>query len=48
VVALHSNVRWCSDHLEQRCRDGAVVRVLFVIDAYDREIMAWSAATTGV
>jgi putative transposase len=48
VVALHSNVRWCSDHLELRCRDGAVVRVLFAIDACDREIMAWSAATTGV
>ena len=48
VVALRSNVRWCSDHLELRCRDGAVVRVLFAIDACDREIMAWSATTTGV
>ena len=48
VVALRSNVRWCSDHLEQRCRDGAVVRVLFAINACDREIMAWSATTTGV
>ncbi|MDR7040374.1 transposase InsO family protein [Methylobacterium sp. BE186] len=48
VVALHSNVRWCSDHLELRCRDGAVVRVLFAIDACDREIMAWSATTAGV
>ena len=25
VVALRSNVRWCSDHLELHCRDGAVV-----------------------
>jgi transposase InsO family protein len=48
VVALRSNVRWCSDHLELRCRDGAVVRVLFAIDACDREIMAWSATTAGV
>ncbi|MBB2964248.1 transposase InsO family protein [Methylobacterium sp. R2-1] len=48
VVALHSNVRWCSDRLELRCRDGAVLRVLFAIDACDREIMAWSATTTGV
>ncbi|KQS85280.1 integrase [Methylobacterium sp. Leaf361] len=48
VVALRSNVRWCSDHLELRCRDGAVVRVLFAIDACDREIIAWSATTTGV
>lgn len=48
VVALRSNVRWCSDHLELRCRDGAVVRVLFAIHACDREIIAWSAATTGI
>jgi transposase InsO family protein len=48
VVALRSNVRWCSDHLELHCRDGAIVRVLFAIDACDREIMAWSATTGGV
>jgi transposase InsO family protein len=48
VVALRSNVRWCSDHLELRCRDGAVVRVLFAIDACDREVIAWSATTGGV
>ena len=33
VIALRSNVRWCSDHLELHCRDGAVVRALFAIDA---------------
>ena len=33
VVALRSNVRWCSDHLELHCRDGSIVRVLFAIDA---------------
>lgn len=43
VVALRSNVRWCSDHLELHGRNGDVVRVLFVIDACDREIIAWSA-----
>jgi transposase InsO family protein len=48
VVALRSNVRWCSDHLELHCRDGAVVRVLFAIDACDREVIAWSATTAGV
>jgi putative transposase len=48
VVALRSNVRWCSDHLELHCRDGSIVRVLFAIDACDREIIAWSATTTGV
>ena len=43
VVALRSNVRWCSDHLELHPRDGSVVRVLFAIDACDREVIAWSA-----
>jgi len=48
VVALRSNVRWCSDHLELHCRDGSIVRVLFAIDACDREIIAWSATASGV
>ena len=48
VVALRSNVRWCSDHLELHPRDGSVVRVLFAIDACDREIIAWSATTAGI
>jgi len=48
VVALRSNIRWCSDHFEISCRDGAVVRVLLAIDACDREIIAWSATTVGI
>jgi putative transposase len=48
VVALRSNVRWCSDYLELHPRDGSVVRVLFAIDACDREVIAWSATTAGV
>ncbi|BAJ83206.1 hypothetical protein ACMV_P3_00570 (plasmid) [Acidiphilium multivorum AIU301] len=43
VIALRSNIRWCSDHLELKCRNGDIVRVLFVIDDCDREIIAWSA-----
>jgi transposase InsO family protein len=41
VVALRSNARWCSDHLDLHCRNGDVVRVLFVIDACDRRIVGW-------
>lgn len=48
VIALKSNIRWCSDHFELACRDGAIVRVLFAIDACDREIIAWSATTAGI
>ena len=43
IIVLASNQRWCSDHLELHARSGKVVRVLFVIDACDREIIAWSA-----
>jgi transposase InsO family protein len=48
VIALRSNVRWCSDHLELHPRDGSVVRVLFAIHACDREVISWSATTTAV
>lgn len=48
VVALRSNVRWCSDHFELKCRNGEIVRVLFAIDACDRQIIGWSATTRGV
>jgi transposase InsO family protein len=48
VNALRSNFRWCSDHLERSCRNGESVRVLFAIDACDREIIAWPATTAGI
>jgi putative transposase len=48
VVALTSNIRWCSDHFELTCRNDEIVRVLFAIDACDREIIAWSATTVGI
>lgn len=47
VVALRSNVRWCSDAFEIRARNGDVVRIVFVIDACDREIIAWTAVAHG-
>ena len=48
VIALRSNIRWCSDHFELACRNGELLRVLFAIDAGDREVMAWSATTAGI
>lgn len=39
----------CSDHLEIHARNREVVRILFVLDAFDREIIAWSAvAQSGI
>ena len=52
MFALRSNIRWCSNHLELTSRRGDFVRILSrqtlrfcadVIDACNREIIAWSA-----
>jgi transposase InsO family protein len=43
VVVMHSNLRWCSDGFEIACWNGETVRVAFIIDAHDREIIAWHA-----
>lgn len=43
VVTLRSNLRWCSDGFEFTCWNGDVVRGAFIIDAHDREVIAWRA-----
>src|SRR5499433_609848 len=48
VIALRSNIRWCSDHFELACRNGELLPVLLAIDACDREVIAWSATTAGI
>ena len=40
---MRSNLRWCSDGLEFTCWNGEIVRMAFIIDAFDREIIAWAA-----
>ena len=45
VVVMRSNLRWCSDVFEITCWNGDIVRVAFVIDAHDREAIAWCAVT---
>jgi putative transposase len=45
VVVIRSNLRWCSDALEFTCWNDEIVRVAFIIDAHDREIVAWRAIT---
>jgi putative transposase len=46
VMVMRSNLRWCSDSFEFSCWNGEVVRMAFIIDAFDREIIA-SAAISG-
>jgi putative transposase len=47
VITLRSNCRWRSDQLEIRARDGGAVRVLFDVDACEREIIVCSAIANG-
>lgn len=41
VVVMRSNLRWCSDVFEIACWNGETVRVAFVIDAHDPEVIGW-------
>ena len=43
IVVMRSNLRWCSDAFEIACWNGSTVRVGFVLDAHDREAIAWVA-----
>jgi putative transposase len=43
VITMRSNIRWCSDGFEFTCWNGDAVRGAFIIDAHDREIIAWRA-----
>jgi putative transposase len=45
VMVMRSNLRWCSDGLEFACWNGDVIRMAFIIDAFDREIIAWTAVS---
>ena len=45
VMVMRSNLRWCSDGLEFTCWNGDILRLAFIIDAFDREIIAWTAVS---
>ena len=45
VVVMRSDLRWCSDGFEFTCWNGEIVRSAFVLDAHDREVIAWRATT---
>ncbi len=46
VAVMRSNLRWCSDGLEFACWDGAIVRMAFIIGAFDREIIAFTGVSS--
>ena len=48
VSAMRRNARWCSDTFEFLCDDGQTVRVVFALDACDREVIAFTATTGGI
>jgi hypothetical protein len=43
MIVTRSNLRWCSDGFEFTCWNGDIVRGAFIIEAHDREIIAWRA-----
>ena len=43
IMVEASDLRWCSDALDFACWNGEVVRMAFIIDAFDREIIAFTA-----
>lgn len=47
IITIRSNLRWASDGFEIPCWNRDVVRVTFVIDTCDREVIAWAATTGG-
>lgn len=48
VAVPRSNMRWCSDGMEFTCWNSEVVRIAFVLDCHDREVIGWVATTLGV
>lgn len=42
------NTRWCSDVFEIKCQSGERVRVSFILDCCDREIISYTATTGGM
>jgi transposase InsO family protein len=45
VMTLRSNLRFCSDIFQLNCWNGDIVRVAFVMDCCDREIVSFRATT---
>jgi putative transposase len=43
VMVIRSNLRWCSDGLGFTCCNGEVIRLVFIMDAFNPEIIAWTA-----
>jgi transposase InsO family protein len=41
-------MRWCSDVCEVSCWNGETIRVAFVLDTCDREVITWTATTSGI
>lgn len=48
IMMPDSDRRWCTDVFEIGCQDGQRLRVAFVLDCADREVIAWTATTGGV
>ena len=43
VIVMRSNLRWCSEASRSPAGTATSLRIAFIIDAHDREIIAWHA-----
>ena len=48
IATIRSNCRWCADTLEFACWNGELVRIAFALDCHDREVISWTATSTGI
>lgn len=48
IITLASNMRWCSDIFEIPCWNNERIRVIFVLDCCDREVLSYVATTAGI
>ena len=48
VATARSDLRWCSDGPGFTCWSREVVRVAFILDCQDREVIGWTVTTVGI
>jgi transposase InsO family protein len=48
IIALKSDLRWCSDGFQITCWNGDQLQVAFSLDCHDREIITWVSSSRGL
>lgn len=48
IIALRSNIRWCSDAFRIQCWNGDRLEIAFSLDCHDREAISWVSSSRGI